>query len=182
MSAGSILDALDSVLFDSDSDGDAAPPALRPLPDPPAAPAELGDRDQAERPTLRVRADRLSHALFDVAEAAVASGDVDLNDVKDLLPKVHRIIEHAERLDAQKKTTDDYPVMHVSIIIDGGGVQMSDRAMDGPGTVADVIDMPELPKRLGVDAAGQRAADAGASPAEFSWVFEPTDEAGVSRG
>jgi hypothetical protein len=44
----------------------------------------------------------------------MAHGDVDLADIANLLPKAHRIVEHAEAADL-KRNGADLPVIHITI-------------------------------------------------------------------
>ncbi|MBA2721821.1 MAG: hypothetical protein H0W48_03280 [Methylibium sp.] len=68
------------------------------------------------RAPLKARAERITHAMLDVVEAAFDAGETDLDDVRDLLPKVHRIVESAERLELQRNgASENLPVFNITI-------------------------------------------------------------------
>lgn len=68
---------------------------------------------------LASAARRIALRMLRKIEADVQAGDLDADDIGNLLPKVHRVLEHAERMQAEKPGTG-LPMFN--IIIGGGGI------------------------------------------------------------
>jgi len=49
---------------------------------------------------LKPAAARITLAMLRVLEQAVVSGELDVDDIGNLMPKVHRVVEHADRIEA----------------------------------------------------------------------------------
>ena len=88
---------------------------------------------------LKPVARRVSLAMLRRLEEALEAGDLDLTDISNLLPKVHKVVEHADRMEAAR--TGDYdglPVVHITYV--NGSTRIN---VTPPADVIDV-DMPEV--------------------------------------
>lgn len=88
---------------------------------------------------LKSVAGRLSLAMLRKLEDATEAGELDLTDLSNLLPKVHKVVEHADRMAAARGNGDDgLPVFHITFI--NGGMQL---AVTPPAEVLD-LEMLEI--------------------------------------
>lgn len=88
----------------TEPDSTNALPVTQTTPPPKLTPPVLAkltrDIDEAERSKLVSTALRACQRAVDIIDAALASGDCDIDDAVRALPVLHRAIEHAEKLDA----------------------------------------------------------------------------------
>jgi len=86
---------------------------------------------------LRPVAARVASAMLRRLEEAIEAGEVDIDDVANLLPKVHRVVEHADRIEAAKGDGyDNLPVFNITFV--NGGIQVEPPK---PASAAEVIDI-----------------------------------------
>ncbi len=95
---------------------------LKAMADPGLAQRMLAAQDKAEDggELLKPVAARITLAMLNKLREAVAAGELDIDDIGNLMPKVHRIIEHADRMEAAR--SDGYANLTTFNIIFGVGV------------------------------------------------------------
>jgi hypothetical protein len=72
---------------------------------------------------LKAMAARITGAMLAKLHEAVTAGQLDIDDLGNLLPKVHRVIEHADRMEvARGDRSADLPVFHIHF---GAGASIS---------------------------------------------------------
>lgn len=76
--------------------------------------------------TLRHQAVGVSARLLDTIDKALDDDQVDPAEAATMLPKVFKVVEHADRMDASRGTANRYPTVHVDL--SGGRVRV--RLMD----------------------------------------------------
>jgi hypothetical protein len=85
---------------------------------------------------LKPVAARVALAMLTKLRDEVDAGHLDADDIGNLLPKVHRVVEHADRIEAARDNGySNLPMVHITI---GRGIQID---MQKPATPADVIDI-----------------------------------------
>jgi hypothetical protein len=63
---------------------------------------------------LKAMAARITGAMLAKLNEAVTAGQLDIDDLGNLLPKVHRIVEHADRMEvARGDSSANLPVFHI---------------------------------------------------------------------
>lgn len=88
---------------------------------------------------LKPVAGRLSLAMLRKLEDATAAGELDLTDISNLLPKVHKVVEHADRMAAARGSEyDGLATFHITFV--NGGMQI---AASPPPEVLD-LEMVEI--------------------------------------
>lgn len=85
---------------------------------------------------LKSVAGRLSLALLRKLEDATEAGELDLTDISNLLPKVHKVVEHADRMAAGAGGNDGLATFNITFI--HGGMQL------GVVPPAEVLDLEML--------------------------------------
>ncbi len=92
---------------------------LKAMADPAIAQRMLASQDKAEDggELLKPVAARITLAMLNKLREAVAAGELDIDDIGNLMPKVHRIIEHADRMEAAR--SDGYANLPTFNIIFG---------------------------------------------------------------
>lgn len=85
---------------------------------------------------LKPTAARLTLTMLRQLNAAAGAGELDVDDIGNLLPKVHKVVEHADRAEAARRDPHDgLMVVHFSFV--NGGMQITAEAPP-----AEVVDMP----------------------------------------
>jgi hypothetical protein len=69
---------------------------------------------------LKSKAVDVLHRSLDRIRAALDAGELDFDDVRALLPPVHRVLEHAERMEVARDDSDGLPVVHIIFNLHGG--------------------------------------------------------------
>lgn len=90
---------------------------------------------------LKPTAARLTLTMLRQLNAAAGAGELDVDDIGNLLPKVHRVVEHADRVDAARRNPHD-GLMTVNFTFVNGGVQAEVVAVQEVVDV-DVVEVPE---------------------------------------
>lgn len=75
------------------------------------------DKAEDEGGLLKPIAARLTLAMLTQLREALAVGELDVDDIANLLPKVHKVVEHADRMDAARGNGyDGLTVFHVTFV------------------------------------------------------------------
>ena len=66
---------------------------------------------------LKPVAARITLAMLQKLDEALAAGELDVDDINNLLPKVHRVVEHADRIAAARGNGDEkLATFHITFI------------------------------------------------------------------
>ena len=162
------LDAAEAV-------GDASVATLPALPGSPRSPG-AALREAARRLKLGERAAAITHDLFDIVEEAARSGELDVNDALRLLPPVHRVREHDDKMEQMNNGGKPLPTIIWNI---GLGGTISAAVMPAAEVVdmADVVEAGDGP----TDSAGKDEPHAQQSGMVFE-LFPVQAHAGTEGG
>lgn len=81
------------------------------------------DKAQDDGRLLKPVAARIALAMLQKLDEAITAGALDVDDINNLLPKVHRVVEHADRIAAARGNGDEGLTTFQFTHLDGGGFQ-----------------------------------------------------------
>lgn len=93
------------------------------------------DKAQDDGRLLKPVAARITLAMLQKLDEALAAGELDVDDINNLLPKVHRVVEHADRIAAARGDGDDKLATFHITFVNGA---MHGRVVPAVGEVIDV--------------------------------------------
>jgi len=134
-------------------------------------------REAGKRPMLGERAASITHDLLDIVEEAARSGELDVNDALRLLPPVHRVREHDDKIELQRNGTDN--LINISWVIGASG---NISAQVVPATkVNDAVEVIEADDDSQANDAGEHDPQAQQSGMVFD-LLPVQQRAGAERG
>ena len=121
--------------------------AQRALDHPRTAALLLDAQDRAEDAghTLRPVASRIALDMLCAVRDAMARGELDVDDIGNLLPKVHKVIEHADRIEATRGGFDHLPTVIITFV--DGAMKVEAVTPKADVIDADVIDVDAVEVR-----------------------------------
>ena len=164
-----MLAALDAAETPNDAGAEALP-ALR------ATSRTLASalQESGKRPKLGERAAAITHDLLDIVEEAARSGELDVNDALRLIPPVHRLREHDDKM--EQMNNGGKPLPTIIWNIDLGGT-ISAKVVPA-AEVVDMVEVVESDEECQVRDAGEHDPQAQQSGMVFE-LFPVQQRAGI---
>jgi hypothetical protein len=94
---------------------------------------------------LKAMAARITGAMLAKLHEAVTAGQLDIDDMGSLLPKVHRIVEHADRMEvARGDSSANLPVFHIHFGTRGrASISVAAHVESAAAEMAEEVEMAE---------------------------------------